>query len=842
MGVFEYTTKTVEDVLRDLKGSENGLSDKEAEERQREFGFNEIKVKETGLFDILIRQFKSPFFYLLLVAAFVALFAGERVNALLIMCFVVINTVLGFLQETRAVKAAAILKKYIPLKARVKRGGREKLIEQKFLVPGDIVMIEAGNIVPADLRLIKTKNLLIDEEVLSGESVPVSKDFQALYEEAKEIFQAKNVVFMASSVISGKAEGVVIGTGKGTFFGEVAKLTTETVRESVYEKDIVKLSRIILRIVVASIILVFFANLIIKDTTNFFSFLIFCIALIVSIIPEALPLVITFALSNGALKLAKDKVVVKRLSAIEDLGDIEILCSDKTGTLTENKLFLNDIFSPEKERCLLYGLLSSSLMKEEIESAKNPFDVALWEKASPETRDNLSSFSVIGEILFDNERLRNSVLVENEGKKTLIVKGAPEIILSLSSNIEGRASQIEKSLEKEGKEGKRVLAVAFKDFNRVKYSESDERNLKFLGYFSFVDPLKKTAKPAVQLAEKLNVQIKILTGDTPDVAGAVAKEIGLIKDAKEVIIGEKLESFSKEEFAMACEKFNVFARTSPKTKFKIVEALQKKFEVGFLGEGINDAPSLKIANVAIAVREGADISREVSDIILLRKDLRVVVNGIESGRNVFSNINKYIKCTLASNFGNFYSIAAISLFIPFLPMLPIQILLVNLLTDFPLIAIVSDKVDTEELRKPKVYQLNKIIWLIVFLAMTSTIFDFIFFFLFHKSGESTLRTLWFIESVLTEIVLIFSIRTRFSFFKTKAPSLPLIVFSLSVLAITITLPFTAVGKDFFQFVPPRIFQLLVVLSLILNYFIISEAVKLFYFRNWDNKLAKKSAD
>ena len=833
MNFSEYTVKTVEEVLKDLKTSEQGLPEKEVTERQKIFSFNEIKVKEIGLWDILIRQFKSPFFYLLFIAAAIAFLIREEINALIILVFVFINVVLGFFQEAKAVKTAAILKRYVPLKARIKREGKEKVIGQKFLVPGDIILLEAGNIVPADLRIIKAKNFLVDEEILSGESVPVIKKSEVLLKETKEVFNAENIAFATTSVISGEAEGVVIGTGKKTFFGEIAKLTAEKERESAYEKSMLKFSNLILRIVVSSIIIVFFANLIIKGTTNFFDFLIFCIALIVSIIPEALPLVITFALSQGALRLARDKVVVKRLSAIEDLGDIEILCTDKTGTLTENKLSLEEIFSRDKEKCLLYGLLSSPLMKEEIDSAQNPFDVALFQKASIAIRKTLSQFREITEIPFDNNRLRNSALLEDEkGKKILIVKGAPEVILNLSSRFEKgeKVSEIKEKIKTEGRQGKRILALAYKDFNKEEYSEEDEKDLNFLGYFSFIDPLKKTAKEAASLAEKLGVQIKVLTGDTPEVAGAIGKEIGLVKNQDEVILGETLESLNEIDFARACENFHIFARVSPQTKFKIVETLQKKLEVGFLGEGINDAPSLKIANVAIAVREGADISREVSDIILLRKDLRVIVDGIRKGRNIFSNINKYIKCTVSSNFGNFYSIALISLFIPFLPMLPIQILLVNLLSDFPLIAIASDKIDVEELRKPKAYQLNQVILLMILLALISSIFDLIFFAVFYKTGASMLQTLWFIESILTEIVLIFSIRTRHFFLKTKAPSFPLIIFSFLAVAITLILPFTNFGREFFHFVLPPISTLLVVLSLILGYFIISEIAKLIYFR------------
>jgi len=838
MNFFKYTIKETAQVLEELKTTEEGLLEEEAIKRQREYGLNEVKTKEVSWFDILLRQFKSPFFYLLFFAAIIAFLISEKINALLILSFVFINIFLGFFQEYRAGKAASLLKKYIPLKTRVLREGREKTIEKKFLVPGDVVLLEAGNIVSADLRLIKVENFLADESVLSGESISVPKITQPLLKEAKEVFEAKNIIFAGTSIISGEAEGIVISTGKNTVLGAITKLVSGIKRESLYEKNLLHFSQIILRIVIVTIICVFLANLLIRRGTNFFDFLIFSIALVVSIIPEALPLVVTFAFSQGALKLAKEKVVVKRLSAIEDLGNIEILCTDKTGTLTENKLKLEKVFAQDKEKCLLYALLSSPYLKEEIDSSLNPFDSALYKNASFEIRQSLENFKVISEILFDPFRLRNSTLLEDKkGKKILIVKGAPEIILQLSSQFENnlKKEEIIEGVRKEGREGKRILAIAFKKLNQSSYSPGEEKDLTFLGYFSFSDPLKGTAKTAIKEVEKLGLKIKILTGDSKELAGAVAKQLGLIDNPEKVILGEELDSLSKEDLEKTCEEFSVFARISPQTKYKIIETLQKKYEVGFLGEGINDAPALKLANVAIAVREAADVSREVSDIILLKKDLKVIINGIKKGRIIFSNINKYIKCTLSSNFGNFYSIALISLIIPFLPMLPVQILLVNLLSDFPLITVATDTVDVEELKKPKFYQLNKVILLIIFLALVSTIFDFIFFGIFHKVQPSLLQTLWFIESILTEIFLIFSIRTRHLFIKTKFPSFPLIIFSLLTIFITVILPFTNLGKEFFNFITPSLSSLLIVILLVFSYFIVSEIVKLSYFKN--NKLA-----
>jgi len=434
--------------------------------------------------------------------------------------------------------------------------------------------------------------------------------------------------------------------------------------------------------------------------------------------------------------------------------------------------------------------------------------------------------------------MRASALLEDDnGERMLIVKGAPETILKLSSAVEGggEKEEILAEIGQQGLLGKRTLAVAFKKFDKLDFNEEDEKNLNFLGYLTFIDPLKETAKEAVKLAEKLGVEIKIVTGDSAEVAGFIAKEVGLVKNITAVLQGQQLETLSEEEFDEACQEFSVFARVSPEIKYKIIQSLEKKYEVGFLGEGINDAPALKIAHVAISVPAAADVSREVSDIVLTQRDLRVIVDGIQRGRTIFSNVNKYIKCALASNFGNFYSIAVISLFISYLPMLPVQILLGNLLSDFPLITIATDYVDPEELERPKLYQLHKIVPLIIVLALVSTLFDFIFFAIFHNVQAGVMQTLWFIESILTEISLIFIIRTAHFFLKAKKPSLTLVSFVVLDAVVIISLPFLAFGQTTFHFVAPPLNSLFLVFFLVASYFALSEIVKLAYYHYWQSQ-------
>ncbi|MDD5625985.1 MAG: HAD-IC family P-type ATPase [Patescibacteria group bacterium] len=832
MNFSQYTIKNIQETFEALKTGQNGISDQEAESRLKTYGFNELKAKENGLFDIFLRQFKSPFFYLLFIAGLIALAVGEKVDALVLFVFIFINVSFGFFQEAKAQKAISLLQKFIPSKVRVRRDGMEKVIDKKYLVPGDIVLLETGSIVPADLRVLETDDFLVDESVLSGESIHLGKILNPLSTETKEVFEAKNIIFAGTSVSSGEAEGIVVGTGKQTAFGEITKLVSGITRESVFEKDILKFYKIILRTVITAVLFIFLANLMIKGTKNIFDFLIFSIALIVSIIPEALPLIITFSFSSGALRLAKEKVVVKRLSAVEDLGNIEILCTDKTGTLTKNKLELEEIFAQDQEKLFLYGLLASHYIEDGAQNSLNAFDLSLYEKSSPSVRLNLKNFKKVSFIPFESERLRNTMVVEDtEGKRFLIVRGAPEVILDLSSEFEygKEKKEIQKEIEDHGREGKRILAISFKEL-KGEYSEKSEENMTFLGYFCFIDPLKETAKEAIQTAKKLGIQIKMITGDSKEVAGHIAHKVGLVRDVSEVISGKTLDSLPEKEFDEACLKFFIFARISPETKLKIIKSLQKKFEVGFLGEGLNDTPALKIADVGIVVQEAADVPRGAADVILLEKDLRVLIDGIKNGRKIFSNINKYIKCAMASNFGNFYSIAVISLFITFLPMLPIQILLGNLLSDFPLIAIASDTVDTEELKKPKTSRLSNFIGLIIILALVSTAFDFIFFGIFHGIKPAFMQTLWFIESILTELALLFIIRTRHFFLKTKKPSLTLSLLVLLDAIFIVALPFTGLGQKFFHFAAPPINYVLIVFGLVIAYFISSEIVKLLYYR------------
>jgi P-type Mg2+ transporter len=838
MNIFNYSIKNIADATSELGVDlQTGLDKKSVAERVLKFGLNKLALKETTGWHIFLRQFKSAFIYLLLAAMTITIFLGEMVDTLMIFVFIAINAGLGFYQEYSSEKTAQLLNKYSLPRTKVLRGGKVEQITADQLVPGDIVILATGDKVPADIRLIEQNNLTIDETILTGESMPVFKKAENLKSMPSSYHEAFNLAFSSTDVLKGEARGLVVATGKNTAFGQIAKLAGESRKVSDFEKGISRFSQFILKLVGVTLFVVFVAHLLINRNgagVDVFELIIFSVALTVSVIPEALPLVTTFSLARSAKRLAKRKVIVKRLSAIEDLGGIEILCCDKTGTLTENMLTIVNTYSDNNEQTIwLANLASSFELKKKIE----PFDIALDKGLNSEQKKKITKVVKISEESFDPKTRKNSVLVKDDDKTFLIIRGATEAVVSSCSGLDKKTKDnIDDWTSGEGKQGHRVLAIIYKEINVTEknsefYNKELEKNdFTFSGIISFVDPIKKSSFSAVEQAKNLGVKIIIITGDSPEVAGAVANEIGLIDSLGKVITGEKWQTASQKTREKYLEIYSVFARVSPEEKFAIIEALRKRYMIGFLGEGINDAPALKIAGVSLVVDSAADIAREAADIILLKKNLDVIIDGIKEGRQVFANTTKYIKSTLASNFGNFFAVAIASLMIDFLPMLPIQILLVNLLSDAPMISISTDTVEASELKSPKKYQTKDIIIIAIILGLVSTVFDFMFFGLFYRISPEVLQTNWFIGSVLTELVLLFSIRTKSLFIKSLRPSKSIIWLSLMTFILTIGLPFTAFGQKVFKFVAPTPNHLMLILSLVIIYFIISEMVKLLYYK------------
>ncbi len=807
-----------------------GLSATEVEKRKKIFGKNAVPHKKKNAATILLRQFTSPFTYLLGIAAAVAIATGEYTDASMIVLFTLINTGLGFFQEYRAEQAVQVLLKYWEVKTHVLRDGEITLVAANDLVPGDIVRLQAGDKIPADLRFITAKNVTVDESILTGESVNVHKRMTALDISPKDYYEATNVGFSGTSVLTGEADALIIATGKDAAIGEIASLTNKTKTVSAFEKEIAVFSSFILKLVIVTLSIMFVIDVALKGFSHIQELVLFSIALTVGVIPEALPVVSTIAMSRGAMRMAKKKVIVKRLSAIDDLGSIEILCTDKTGTITENVMSVAEVLADDERACTRYALLGSSFLGENEKQQNNAFDLALWKHASHEMQSESRKAKKIMEIPFDPVRRRNEVLLDGptDGRMT-VLRGSPEVVLKLASFTKDPL-ETGRWLAQQGLAGNRVIAIAVRQENTNTTTIEGEEGYVLAGLVSFHDPIKKSAFDAVEKAKVLGVQIKILTGDSKEVAGAVAERLRLIDDPLDVITGTTFAELSSEEQHAAIKKFHVFARLNPRQKFQVLGLLQEKNVVGFLGEGFNDAPGLKMANVGLAVEGASDIAKEAADVILLNPDLAVIFDGIEEGRRTFANTIKYIKITLAANFGHFYAVAVASFFIPYLPMFPLQILLLNLITDFPMIAIAADNVDVTELKNPSKYNTKYLILTITIFGVIGGMFDLATFALFKNFGESYLQSMWFVVGAITEIGLIYSLRTVKPFWRGERP--PLSLFLLTSIAIVgaIVLPFVAFGHKVFRFVTPDGNHLLIAAAIIVVELFAMETCKFFLYR------------
>lgn len=824
---------TFDDLIRELDVTRQGLNEAEATHRRSIFGTNRFETSTAAWPRIVARQFRSPFLFILFGAAILSFAFGQSIDGILIAVFILINATIGFYQEYHSEKTAQVLKSIIQPRARVLREGKETMIESHQVVPGDIMVLEPGDILSADIRLQSEADLQIDESVLTGESAPAQKNGTAMQDPPRDAYQASNIAFCGTTVVNGKSMGVVFATGQHTTFGSLAHLATQTQQQSIFEKGINRFSAFILKLILATLVVVFAANIAIKGSdAHIGELLIFCIALAVSVIPEALPVVMTFSLSRGAMRLARHKVVVKRLSAVEDMGSIEILCTDKTGTLTENKLTVSDTYQAKTmpDVALLAAMASRSTTAQK--EPRNAFDQALWNFLPATVRQQVSNAQAIWNVPFDPIRRRATVLVQNDESNFMISLGAPENIFALCPNLaqdEQRAA--ETWVQKQGSLGNRVLGVSYKviaDTNAG--TPNDERDMQFVGIVAFHDPLKASSADAVQRAQSLGLRIVIVTGDSPEVARTVAQQVHLLREHESVITGEQLDALSASEQLAAVEHASVFARVSPEQKYAIIALLQQHHDVGFLGEGINDAPALKLANIGIVVQSAADVSREAADVMLMEKSLSVIVDGIREGREVFANTTKYIKATLASNFGNFYTIAAASLFLQFLPMLPIQILLVNLLSDFPMIAIAADAVEPSDIAAPRRYDVKSIAAIATTLGLVSTLFDFIFLGFFVHKPPHVLQTAWFLESILTELLFIFSIRTRQFIFRAAPPAKSLVWLSATAFFATLLLPFLPLSHTLFHLVALSKTEIFTVLMIIVSYITATEIVKILYYR------------
>lgn len=827
----DYARLTVEQVVTQLKSSvQNGLSTQQAKELKKTYGPNIILVAQHTWKDILLRQFKSPFVYIFVLIAFPSLFLHEYVNAFFILLCVVINTTVGFYQEYKAHKNVQLLRKFLISLVTTIRDGHQQTIESSQLVPGDIIIVRPGNVLPADVRFTKLENITVDESALTGESKAISKTTDALTEvQAIDIFNAKNIGFKGTTIITGTAHAVVVTTGDATAFGSVVHLTGSTVQESNFAKNIARLGNFVLYLIFATITVTFILNALRGTGQTYTELFLFGMALAIGVIPEALPVVVTFSLSRGALLLAQQKVIVKRLSALEDLGSVEVICTDKTGTLTQNSLEVADVWGDDKQAVLFNALLAHETPAQDLQKEGKGFDNALWKQLTPDEQTHFASYTQIAEVPFDPVRRRNLVVLQKDTDYFLITRGMfEEVILHAKEQKPPlNAWALQHSLL-----GNRVIAVGYKKLSKeeaVTINESiDEQGITLLGGIAFSDPIKDTAKQAVYQARQLGLIIKILSGDSKEVCRAVAKNIGLITDEDQVITGLEFAALKEEQKLRVVQTHAVFARVLPEQKYEIISMLQQKWQVGYLGDGINDTPALQKADISMVVQEAVDVARETADIILLKKSLLVIVQGVIAGRKIIANTLKYIKITLACALGNLYTLSLASLVVDYPPMLPLHLILLSALSDLPMLALATDTVSFEEIKKPQHYSTHTIIVYSSLFGLVSSLFDFMFFGIFKSYGAAILQTGWFIESMLAELLFAFSGRTKRFIFKASPPSAMLTGLSLLLGAASVIIPLTSFGQRWLQFTQLTANQLGIIFALVLCYFGACEITKYFY--------------
>jgi len=845
---INYWKLQKDQLLTELRTSENGLDDAEATRRLEQYGLNEIpSAGRRTSFTILLSQFKNPLVYVLVFASALAGLLGDITEAIIIIAIMLANALLGFAQEHKSERAVNELRKYLTYTATVARNGKKLAIDTTKLVPGDIVYLAIGDIVPADIRLLEADELHTDESVLTGESTPVDKNTSPIELDKPLPHQLTNTALMGSTVTDGSGTGIVVASGKKTYFGHVASKLSLLPPMTDFQKNIASFGNFLVRVILLLTAFVFLVNSILGH--GIIESLIFSLALAVGIIPEALPVVITVGLSDGAIRLAKKKVVVKRLEAIEDLGNIDILCTDKTGTLTQNKITIQNIVDPNgkpDQDLIGFALLCNTAVVEGDRILGNPIDAAIWEYARQKKLDeaNLNAYARVHEIPFGFNRRRMSVVVETSNRRLLISKGAPESILSVSTAagneirnqpISKAAMNINSLIEDYRQTGNRLIALAIKEIEKKPdYSEADENNLTFTGLLVLSDPPKKDAAPAISRLKSLGIKLKILSGDDPVVTADVCHKLGIDVQGK-VLTGEDIENMQETALRQAVEENDVFGRVTPEQKYAIVDAVRKNDHVtGFLGDGVNDAPALKLADAGISVDSAVQVAKEASSIILLEKSLNVIADGVAEGRKAFGNMNKYIRNTISANLGNMLTLAVGSLFLPFIPLLPSQILLTNLLSDAPLLTVSTDNLDEEGLRSPKRWNVGLIAKFALFFGPISSIFDFVtissLIYLLHADPE-LFRTGWFIESVMSEILVTFSIRTRRKFYKSR-PSNLLIVASLIMAATTLIIVYSPLGV-FFEFVKPPTWFLGLILGILACYFSLVEALKHLFFSRYE---------
>ncbi len=837
------------DVIKKMQTRPTGLYPAEARSRLRLYGENRpVHLKRKTKIERLVEAYNNPLNLLLTLLAVIAFLTEDPASGTIILFMIVVAVALRFVQEVRSDDAAEKLKAMVRTTATVMRDLKQKEIPLANVVPGDIIILSAGDLVPADARLIESKDLFVNQSALTGESIPAEKHALKVAKEAKSPFELQNMVFMGTNVESGRATAVVMVTGPSTYFGAISERVVSQQGITEFDRGVQGFTTLMIRFMLIMVPLVFLINAISKG--SIFEAFLFAISVAVGLTPEMLPMIVTVNLANGAVAMSKKKVIIKKLSSIQNFGAMNVLCTDKTGTLTQGRVILEkhiDIHGHDDEDVLKYAYLNSFYQT----GLKNIMDMSVLEHGKKSRIDSITkSYEKVDEVPFDFQRRRMSVVLDEAGKRrVLICKGAVEEIMKVCEKTEadGKAFKPDQAeseslqglIRSLNEDGFRTIAIAYKETPKAQsvYSVKDEEGLTLLGFVAFLDPPKESARKAIVGLKEQGIEVKVLTGDNELVTNKIARDINL--PSKGTVLGSDIEKMDDAALSKAVEGNTIFAKLSPIHKERIIRALQKnKHVVGFMGDGINDAPALKAADVGVSVDSAVDIAKESSDIILLEKSLLVLEDGITEGRKVFGNIVKYARMAASSNFGNMFSVLGASILLPFLPMQPLQILVNNMLYDMSQTAIPTDNVDKSWLSKPRKWDLNEIKNFIIFIGPISSIFDYttyaVMWFVFGAwANPGLFQTGWFVESLLTQSLIIHVIRTnKIPFIESRA-STPLLLASLSVSAIGIWLTFSPFAS-YFGFVQLPIQYWAYLALTLVSYIVLTQLVKTWYVRKFES--------
>lgn len=861
-GLVESAAMEVADVYSHLKTRPEGLTEAEAVERLTEYGPNMLaKDQRTGIGKLLWHAVLNPLVILLAVLATVSFATSDPRAGSMMSLMIVLGVGLKLIQEAKADGAAAKLKTMISVTATVIRDGHPRETPIAQLVPGDVVKLAAGDMIPGDVRVVSAKDLFVNQASLTGKTFSAEKFVVEKNHATTTPIELTSIAFLGTSVENGSATAVVVATGKETYLGGLAQTLMEQHTQTAFDQGITRFTWLMLRFILVMVPLVFLINGFTKG--NWGEAFFFAVAVAVGLTPEMLPMIVTVCLSKGALAMSRQKVIVKRINAIQNLGAMDVLCTDKTGTLTMDQVILErhcDVALKEDD-----GVLTLAYMNSHFQTGlKNVLDRAVLAHTETHVHAQIPDYAKVDEIPFDFQRRIMSVVVRTpEGRDRIISKGAPEAIFPCCQNFEldgqlypmdhAHIDGLKLEYEKLSSDGFRVLAIASKEVpargavagDSTPYSKADECELTLNGYVAFLDPPKDTAKPAIRALQAHGIDVKVVTGDNDLVARKICKEVGLSTEF--VLLGSDVEVMTDGQLADAVGQTTLFARVSPAHKQRIIKALQSRgHTVGFMGDGINDAPALRTADVGISVDTAVDIAKESADMILLEKSLLVLEAGVVEGRKVFANILKYVRMGASSNFGNMFSVLGASVFVPFLPMAPIQILANNLLYDISQTPIPTDEVDPDQVEKPRPWDIRQLTRFIVFIGPCSSIFDYTTYFLMlwvfkcwntstpeaAAYSQSLFQTGWFVESLLTQTLIIHIIRTNKIPFLQSRPSWPLMVMSGVIMATGVALPFTPLGT-YLGFTPlPLLYWPLLLLTLV-GYVVLTQVVKMWLLsRKW----------